>query len=154
MSAPVSARELALREALGAIRAMTNVDNPKSYRCDDREGCLDAVFAKACEALDSTPTEDVTDQVRALLEANFWLESITAKEAYRRLQDDHDGTREGYLAVGFTEDGDAWVQTTGGMWPLRFRMPLIGGGMSPRTRTALLLLAEAIRLDNEREPKQ
>jgi hypothetical protein len=32
---------------------------------------------------------------------------------------------------------------------LRFRMPGNGGGLSSRTRIDLLILAEAIRLDNE-----
>ncbi len=40
-----------LRTALQSIKDMTDVDNPDSYRCDDREGCLDTVFATASEAL-------------------------------------------------------------------------------------------------------
>jgi hypothetical protein len=32
-------------------------------------------------------------------------------------------------------------------------MPLIGGGQSPRVRNALLILAEAIRLDNIDAPQ-
>lgn len=40
-----------LRYALQRIKDMTDVDNPDSYRCDDREGCLDTVFAVASEAL-------------------------------------------------------------------------------------------------------
>lgn len=153
MVSEVSARELALRAALDDIRAMTDVGNPRSRRGANRDGCIDAVFARACEALNRNPTEDVSAQVRAILEANFWLPDLDVAKGYRRLQDDHDGTREGWLSVGFTQDGDVWVETTG-TEPLRFRMPLIGGGMSPRTRTALVILAEAIRLDSEREPAQ
>ncbi len=45
-------RQLATaREALTDIRDATNADNPGSYRCDDREGCLDTVFAIAARAL-------------------------------------------------------------------------------------------------------
>lgn len=33
--------------ALEEIKEMTDADNNECYRCDDREGCLDAVFAKA-----------------------------------------------------------------------------------------------------------
>lgn len=33
------------------IRGMTNADDPRSYRCDDREGCLDTVFSMASKAL-------------------------------------------------------------------------------------------------------
>jgi hypothetical protein len=43
-----------LTDAIGAltrIRDMTDVDNPDSYRCDDREGCLDTVFAVASQTL-------------------------------------------------------------------------------------------------------
>ena len=40
-----------LREALKAVADMTDADNPESYRCDDREGCLDTVFATATNAM-------------------------------------------------------------------------------------------------------
>jgi hypothetical protein len=40
-----------LREALISIRSMTNADDPESYRCDDREGCLDSVYSVADAAL-------------------------------------------------------------------------------------------------------
>lgn len=40
-----------LRDALQSIRDMTDADNDESYRCDDREGCLDTVFAVASRAL-------------------------------------------------------------------------------------------------------
>jgi hypothetical protein len=40
-----------LRDALERIKAMTDADNPNSYRADDREGCLDTVFAVASQAL-------------------------------------------------------------------------------------------------------
>ena len=39
-----------LRSALKDIAEMTDADNPESYRCDDREGCLDTVFATASAA--------------------------------------------------------------------------------------------------------
>jgi hypothetical protein len=48
-----------LRDALQRIKDMTDVDNPDSYRCDDREGCLDTVFAVASEAL--TPSVGKSD---------------------------------------------------------------------------------------------
>lgn len=44
-----------LRAALTNIRGMTDVDNPASYRCDDREGCLDTVFSAASRALEPQP---------------------------------------------------------------------------------------------------
>jgi proteasome assembly chaperone (PAC2) family protein len=39
------------REVIRNIREMTDVNNPDSYRSDDREGCLDAVFAEADRAI-------------------------------------------------------------------------------------------------------
>lgn len=40
-----------IEDALKAIREHTDADNPESYRCDDREGCLDTVHAKAKSTL-------------------------------------------------------------------------------------------------------
>lgn len=45
-------RERELLLALQAVKDMTDADNPESYRCDDREGCLDTVFAKASRAIE------------------------------------------------------------------------------------------------------
>lgn len=39
------------KEALRRIAAVTNADDPESYRNDDPQGCLDTVFAIAVEAL-------------------------------------------------------------------------------------------------------
>ena len=36
-----------LRVVLADIASATDVNDPESYRCDDREGCLDYVYAKA-----------------------------------------------------------------------------------------------------------
>lgn len=44
-------REARYREALRRIKRMTDAGDPESYRCDDREGCLDTVHTVACEAL-------------------------------------------------------------------------------------------------------
>ena len=41
-----------LRKALQDIKEMTDAGNPESYRCDDREGCLETVFATASNALE------------------------------------------------------------------------------------------------------
>ena len=98
-------------------------------------------------ATELTP-EQVVTTVRQLLETGFWLPTLESRTLYQRLQDDHDGTGEGSIAVAIGEDGDAWVQCTTPRM-LRFRVPMIGGGASPRTRAALVILAEAIRLDNE-----
>lgn len=42
-----------LLEELKIIRGHTDADDPESYRSDDREGCLDAVFSRANSAIES-----------------------------------------------------------------------------------------------------
>lgn len=100
--------------------------------------------------------DDIPNLIKSILESDFWLSSLNTMESYERLHDDHDGSHEGVLNVLFTPDADAriWITSAEGMQSdvLRFRMPDIGGGMSPRTRVALLILAEAIRADNESNP--
>ncbi len=70
------------------------------------------------------------------------------------LHDDTDGGDKGNISVIVAEDGDIYVGTDvrpGDM--LRFRT-YGGGGASLRTRSALMILAEAIRLDNEERPRR
>ena len=43
--------------ALQNIKDATNADDPESYRADDREGCLDTVFAIASRALTKENTD-------------------------------------------------------------------------------------------------
>lgn len=79
-----------------------------------------------------------------------WGEIPTMSHQYRY----GDDTRLGGISVVFSRDGDAWV----GIDPdpdenmthtLRFREPTTGGGESPRVRQALMILAMAIKADNE-----
>ncbi|MES2315021.1 MAG: hypothetical protein V4524_03765 [Patescibacteria group bacterium] len=97
---------------------------------------------------------------KRIINANFWIPQLNSDTSYARIHDDHDGTNEGTLAVYFDSMGDAFVsiqsrdrgpgrQQFSDM--LRFRT-FGGGGMSLRTRNALMILAEAIRLDNEERP--
>ena len=85
-------------------------------------------------------------QAKRLLESHFWLQTVESDTAYRRQHDDTDGGTLGVLQVTFDRMGDAYVSIDKSEW-LRFRTGG-GGGASLRTRTALMLLAEAIRLDN------
>jgi len=89
-------------------------------------------------------------QIRTLLVSSFWLPTIRPDKTYCRTHDDHDGRFNGVLTVTFDFNGDAylWVDQHPS---IRFRT-VGGGGMSYRTRMALLILAEAIRLDNEFRP--
>ena len=100
--------------------------------------------------------EDPSSVIRALLGSCFWLPSLSSDGSYRRFEDD---SPEGMIVVAFTKDGDSWIGVISKHDPseanfmFRFRMPLMGGGESPRVRSALLILAEAIRLDNEDHPQ-
>ncbi len=72
---------------------------------------------------------------------------------FERRHDDTDGERgaDQYLSLMFSPDGDAWVLLPTGQ-SLRFRKEE-GGGQSVRVQRALVVLAEAIRRDNEERPQ-
>lgn len=99
--------------------------------------------------------EELTQMAKTLLNEPFWISDLNIGESYTRLHDDHDGTYKGVVAVTFYLDGDAMLYTTparlGG--ELRFRTQ-IGGGQSERVRTALMILALAIKMDNESRPQE
>ena len=90
------------------------------------------------------------EDVRKLLDDGLsWPPELSADTMYERIHDDNDGTGEGCIRVGFTPDGDAWITTDKHHGQvLRFRTAL-GGGNSVRVRNALVLLALAIKRDNE-----
>lgn len=89
-----------------------------------------------------------------LLERDFWPKSLAPDKVYTRLQDDRDGHtgEEHQLRVYIACDGDLHVFLPYSFESLRFRN-YIGGGKSLRVRNALLVLAEAIRRDNEARPQ-
>jgi hypothetical protein len=91
----------------------------------------------------------VVQAMDVLLESPFWPKSLSPDVSYARVQDDSDGQRgdDQQLSVLVGHDSDVYVLLPG-MTALRFREPL-GGGMSPRVRNALIVLAEAIRRDND-----
>lgn len=90
--------------------------------------------------------------LKKLLESPLaWPEKLSDKEIYTRIQDDHDGTFEGKIVLMFGPDGDAYIGSDKSP-VIRFRN-FFGGGMSLRTYNALVILAEAIRLDNEFNPQ-
>lgn len=97
----------------------------------------------------------VSRALNTLLEGSYWLPSLTVRTGYSRRQDDTDGDRgpAQTLTVALGPDGDAWVlQPPPNSPDFRFRTHA-GGGQSPRVRNALLVLAEAIRRDNEDRPQ-
>jgi hypothetical protein len=89
----------------------------------------------------------------ALLEKPFPFPDGLLDRTHSRVQDDCDGDLTQVLAVSLSHDGDAWVRTMQRLGTLRFRSDF-GGGMSPRVRNALIVLAEAIRRDNEDRPQR
>jgi len=98
-------------------------------------------------------TERLLKDVRRVLIYPFWIPTLKTMTVYSRLHDDNDGTERGRISVIVASDGD--VHVTIDVRPgtdLRYRMPMQGGGRSPRTRNALMILAEAIRLDNLENP--
>lgn len=97
--------------------------------------------------------QQIQQGMNAVLEGEFWLPSIVPDNFYTRRQDDTDGQSgpQQELQVTFSRDGDAWV-LLGDMQTLRFRS-YFGGGQSLRVRNALMVLAEAIRRDNEESPQ-
>jgi hypothetical protein len=101
------------------------------------------------------PKPVTKSQIDAILNSYFWPESLQPNVNYCRTQDDCDGDFTQQVAVMFDSQGDAYLQAIGKYGfsgSLRFRMPMQGGGLSPRTRNALLILAIAIDEDNKQYP--
>lgn len=100
--------------------------------------------------------KDPEKAMRQLLETPFWPSTLKPGELYQRYEDD---SPLGFLSITFGCDGDGHILVLHEQDPkerrfsMRFRMPMTGGGQSPRVRNALLILAEAIRLDNEDHPQ-
>jgi len=105
-----------------------------------RKGCYKALEGDAARKL-----------ACKLLETPFWPDGIDTRTRYFRTHDDCDGEMHKGISVLFSEDGDSWVRTCPD--GCRFRT-YGGGGMSLRVRNAMLLLALAIKMDNEERPQQ
>jgi hypothetical protein len=91
----------------------------------------------------------IENQIEKILNTPFWPIDIETCTPYFRTQDDCDGNEMTGIEIAFSKDGDAWVKTYPSGQPNRFRVPGQGGGHSPRTRMALLILAKAIKMDEE-----
>ncbi len=93
----------------------------------------------------------VKDSLR-VLNNPFWIPELNTDELYARLRDDYDGTKKGHVMVQINQFGDIYIATDRkpGQFS-RFRTSG-GGGHSLRVRNALMLLALAIKLDNEEDP--
>ena len=91
----------------------------------------------------------VAKAMNTLLEGQF-MAPIEDMTSYSRVHDDCDGDPSQSLDVIMSPDGD--IHLVAGTISLRFRT-FHGGGMSPRVRNALIVLAEAIRRDNADHPQ-
>ncbi len=91
--------------------------------------------------------------LNTVLETVWWPADLQPDQALRRTHDDCDGDLSQALCVYLARDTDVHLMVDGNAPALRFRAPF-GGGMSPRVRNALLVLAEAIRRDNEEDPRR
>ncbi len=98
--------------------------------------------------------DELVSWTRKIIESPFWIPDLETMVPYERIQDDHDGTKEGRMILQISTDGDVWFMTDKHHPSMRFRMPGIGGGMSPRVRNALMILAFAIKLDNQEIPQE
>ncbi len=96
--------------------------------------------------LDGVDSEVMLD---VLLRRNWWPRELKADVNYCRDHDDSPRGSGDQLAVRFDRYGDAYLYAKG---MLRFRTDG-GGGDSLRVRTALMILAEAIRLENAENPQ-
>lgn len=87
-----------------------------------------------------------TKGLRQVLDDFFWLPSLQSEGQYvfRVTEDDISQC----FAVSIDRDGDIWFMTGMSSKALRFRT-FGGGGLSLRTRNALLILAFAINLSGE-----
>lgn len=69
---------------------------------------------------------------------------------YERTHDDCDGNRDESLRIWLTKENNLAIAAKSlHLVSLRFRMPFTGGGLSPRVRSSLLLLALALKRDEE-----
>ena len=84
--------------------------------------------------------------IKLLLESNFWLPEIKPMATYCREHDDCVRDSGETLIVASDGMGDLYIHIPCNK-QLRFRTRG-GGGESLRVRNALIILAEAIRLDN------
>jgi len=97
--------------------------------------------------------ERLNKDVRRILNNPFFVQGLETGITYERTQDDDDGTGEGRIQVCIIpRAGDIVVTTDKHHRAMRFRNSF-GGGMSPRVFNALMVLAYAIKLDNEERPQ-
>ncbi|KKP68105.1 MAG: hypothetical protein UR66_C0008G0013 [Candidatus Moranbacteria bacterium GW2011_GWE1_35_17] len=101
--------------------------------------------------------ENISEALDFILEDSYWIETVDIGKLYKQRQDDIDGSDEPiqYLALGIDSSGNSDIHIAiypGKHRELRFRNSF-GGGKSERVRKALIIVMEAIRRDNEKNPE-
>lgn len=95
-------------------------------------------------------TEGMDEKIKELLETPFWIPAIATNVSYESHDDDTPCDEVALLQVIFSADGDAWVnKMTDPAYKSIRKRTYAGGGKDLRTRTALMILAYAIKLDEE-----
>jgi hypothetical protein len=90
--------------------------------------------------------------IKKILETPYWPPELEVDARYFRIQDDCDGDLSEGIEVSVDQMGDIFVQTNcSPIHTCRYRT-WGGGGRSLRVRNALLLLAIAIKMDNDEHP--
>jgi hypothetical protein len=97
------------------------------------------------------PDKSVAKIVDKLLDSDFWIPELKTMQYYSRVHDDTDGDSTQQVNVIISPDGDVHIGTDHPHHDLLRYRTMGGGGNSKRTRTALMILARAIQLDNESE---
>lgn len=102
--------------------------------------------------------DKVKEAINLLLSESWfpnWIQGLSRKESFLKYDDfvshdEYEGALEG-IRVMFNADGDVWlsIESERNRRSVRYRMPGVGGGLYPKIRNALLILAEAIRQTND-----
>jgi len=95
-------------------------------------------------------TDGMDKIIKDILENPFWIPGLESKTQYSTHDDDTPDSTVAILSIIFSDDGDAWVAkwTDPSHASIRKRTHA-GGGKDLRTRQAIMILAFAMKLDEE-----
>lgn len=113
-----------------------------------------SVEEKVATATRKLLEQDSSAVIETILSDAFWPRALEPGMRYRRVSDDTSGD----ITVIFSRDADGWIEVLSRLDPKepllthRFRS-YFGGGESEHVRNTLLIIATAIKLDNESRPQ-
>lgn len=88
--------------------------------------------------------------IQKLVETPFWIDGLESGVGYETHDDDTPNDKVAILRVMFSGDGDVWVaKLTDPSYASIRKRTHIGGGKDLRTRQALMILAYAMKLDDD-----